>query len=835
MGKIFSKLSPRAIRVLHSALAIVVLTITTINFSHNMVIHRTSNDQCGWRLVGKSMMLVSDVMPGGVADRAGIKNGDTLIAIAGRPFVTEGEAQQRIDSLQHHDSVQYTVLREGKIFTTNVELVKLFNFVYLANFLLGLSFLIVGYVVVMTRPHGNIQRKFARYTLTTMLFFGLTNLRVNNTDPQWMGPLLGMSLLVAFLLAPATFIGFYFDFPIQRKLKYRKHLTATIYILALLCTLTIALNGRFFSLPGFILRILFVFPPASFVIGLTLFVDSYHRFLTVQQRKPFKPILYAVLIGSATIIYNYVINSVYPFSLYVNPLVLFPNLLLIGVPVVFGYSIFKYKLMDFDFIIKRSLSYAIITTTLAAVYLSFIFGLGSILGKALGESENKILTVIVFLIVAFLFDPFKQRVQHWIDRVFYYERYNYQKALLEFSQELPRQLEMEQIFNSILHRIADTMHVKSIAVLLCDENEGCHNATYGFSPECCDFDQSADGLIALLRETKKPRLIDPSDEIEMSKFNEGDRRRMINAEIVLAVPMTIQDRLIGVILAGRKLSDRAYSQEDLDLLSTVANQGAIAIENARLHKSEIEKQKIQEELAIARRIQDGLLPKETPHLGNLEISGFSLPALDVGGDYYDFIRIDEHKLLVIVADVSGKGMSAAIYMSKIQGMIQFAASIYSSPKEILMQVNRRIYDGIERKSFITMIAALFDVQKKEVTICRAGHNKAIIRKNGMLGFLDGVGLGLGLERGPLFESSLEEVKASLTAESLFVFYTDGLTEAMNRKRAEFGEESVLQIVRDNLHASAEDIRQSIVQAVSDFRGGAEQNDDLTLVIVKSKN
>ncbi|HTP12050.1 MAG TPA: SpoIIE family protein phosphatase, partial [Bacteroidota bacterium] len=249
---------------------------------------------------------------------------------------------------------------------------------------------------------------------------------------------------------------------------------------------------------------------------------------------------------------------------------------------------------------------------------------------------------------------------------------------------------------------------------------------------------------------------------------------------------------------------------------------------------ELEKEKFEEELSLARRIQQGLLPKENPSVPGLDVAGISIPALTVGGDYFDFIQIDDSKLLVVIADVSGKGMSAALYMSKVQGMVQLAAHMYPSPKEMLKNVNRRIFEGIERRSFITMILALFDTKKKKVRICRAGHNKALIGLNGHLKFLKGGGIGLGLEKGPLFDNELEEVVLPLKPESIFFFYTDGLTEAMNRHGKEFGEETVSDLVKEKRSLASAELQQVVVTAAEEFRGEAEQNDDLTVVVVKAE-
>jgi serine phosphatase RsbU (regulator of sigma subunit) len=217
----------------------------------------------------------------------------------------------------------------------------------------------------------------------------------------------------------------------------------------------------------------------------------------------------------------------------------------------------------------------------------------------------------------------------------------------------------------------------------------------------------------------------------------------------------------------------------------------------------------------------------------LDVAGVSIPAMSVGGDYFDYIQLGPKKLLVVVADVSGKGMSAALYMSKIQGMVQLAAHMYKTPKEMLTHINRRIFEGLERKSFITMILAIFDLQKREVRICRAGHNKALIGTNGKLQFLNAHGIGLGLERGKIFEEELQEIKRPLTKDGIFVFYSDGLTEAMDEKNNQFGEETVHDIVESSRKFRAKELQDSILSSVEKFRNGAEPHDDLTLVVVKT--
>jgi sigma-B regulation protein RsbU (phosphoserine phosphatase) len=216
----------------------------------------------------------------------------------------------------------------------------------------------------------------------------------------------------------------------------------------------------------------------------------------------------------------------------------------------------------------------------------------------------------------------------------------------------------------------------------------------------------------------------------------------------------------------------------------------------------------------------------------LDISGVSIPALTVGGDYFDYIQLGPKKLLVVIADVSGKGMSAALYMSKIQGMIQLASHMYETPRDMLIQVNRLLYDGIERNSFITMVLALFDMEKNEVCICRAGHNKVIIGVDHNYEHLNSQGIGLGLERGPIFEASLQEIDKKLQAGMTLFLYSDGLSEAMNERKEQFGEDTICNYLKTNKNLTAEELQKTLVNSVKQFQGSAEQHDDITLVVIK---
>jgi sigma-B regulation protein RsbU (phosphoserine phosphatase) len=833
----FRRLSPKVIRLLFSAGVVIVLSVCALNFINVVFLSALSNDQCGWlpRAEKEPGVLITDVAPDGVTDRAGVQNGDILLAIDGEKIQNTAQAMGIINQIAPGDSVVYSIERAGETFETYVVILKVVDLQYIGLFSVGILFLFVGYIVVLTRPEGTTQRMFAWFGLMLMLFMGLSRVLLPS-DPRylWITPIVLNAFIVARILGLPAFILFFLQFPVRRQILDRVWFYVALHLLAL--TLALPYVGplqQYVRLPGFVRLIVQFAPVASLIIGHWIFGYTYFKHFHQQIGKELRPAIVGLGIFTAVSIYMPIIQATDQFLIFTKPYLLLPALLSAIFPLSFGYSIFRYHLMDIDLVIKRSIVYAMITAVLAAVYLGLVLGLGRVMTDLVGRSDSQILGLVAFMIVALAFNPIKQRVQKSVDRIFYRERYNYQKALREFSRELIRQMDLGQILESIVNRISSTMHVESVAVVICDEREGCRSVGRNVAPEDTTFSRIEGGLVAALEQTKKPLQIGlVGRRTDAPALHESDRAKIERSGMLLAIPMFLQERLIGMVNVGPKLSGRMYSQEDVDLLETVAGQAAIAIENARLHQSEIERQKIEEELALARNIQQGLLPKELPEIPGLEVTGISLPASTVGGDYFDFIELDDKRFLVVVADVSGKGMSAALYMSKIQGMVQLAAHLYDSPKEMLVNANKRIYEGIERKSFITMILALFDVDRREVTICRAGHNKALLSTNGDLEYLEAKGMGLGLEPGPLFEETLQEVRRPLSPGGVFLFYTDGLTETMNIANLELGEEAVRDVLMTRQHLSAEQIQQSLMTIAEEFRGSAQQHDDLTLVVVK---
>lgn len=247
-----------------------------------------------------------------------------------------------------------------------------------------------------------------------------------------------------------------------------------------------------------------------------------------------------------------------------------------------------------------------------------------------------------------------------------------------------------------------------------------------------------------------------------------------------------------------------------------------------------ERERMARELEIARNVQMSLLPKENPLLEGYDIAGICIPALEVGGDYYDFFQLGNGKVGIAIGDVSGKGVPAAIYMTLTKGILQSHAGESNSPKEVLRKLNRQMYTNIDRSSFVSMFYAVLDMKRNKIRFSRAGHNPAILaqRSTNKSTLIQPKGIALGLEAGERFQTCLEEHEMPLQSGDVLTFYTDGFTEASNSEGEEFGESRLESEISSNKTLSANIIIQKVVRSVKQFVGNHPQHDDMTMVVIK---
>ena len=337
-------------------------------------------------------------------------------------------------------------------------------------------------------------------------------------------------------------------------------------------------------------------------------------------------------------------------------------------------------------------------------------------------------------------------------------------------------------------------------------------------------------ILNRIREHQEPFIVNEASKHSPLKEL---RRWKRNIGSILAVPLISSGQLKGVLCAAKR-EEYSYEQEDRDMLMAFAGQAVVALENSRLIQESILKERFEEELKIAHDAQMKLLPKVMPQIAKLSLDAACITANEVGGDYYDFFELDGGKLGIVIGDVSGKGPSAAFYMAEIKGIVESFAQIHPSPKDLLIKANQTLYDSIDRKTFITMIYAVYDPKQRKLTFCRAGHCPPVLCHARAEDFqlLEPPGLGLGLDEGPLFAKTIKERTIKLKKGDVLLLYTDGVTEARNMEDEEFDEKRLGESLVQLRNLSASEIREQLVERVDSFIGEQQRHDDLTFVVMK---
>ncbi|RQW07128.1 HAMP domain-containing protein [candidate division KSB1 bacterium] len=413
-------------------------------------------------------------------------------------------------------------------------------------------------------------------------------------------------------------------------------------------------------------------------------------------------------------------------------------------------------------------------------------------------------------------------------------------AIEDFSRDLVFSFEHSRLVQMVTDRIVKYMGAKQGALFLI-ESRGTETfvvSEWGyprplstkieikFSPECYrDCLQQSEPFV-------------PADIKHPEQFQlllQVLHQQVDFESVDLISPLVGQGEIIGFLLLSPEIDESGYDAAEKTFLRTLSHQAGMAIRNSFLLQNLTEQERIKKELEIARRVQQRLLPTHEPNLPGLAIAGLCVPAAEVGGDYYDYFYIDGKRIGLAIADVSGKGTSAAFYMAEIKGMMTSMANLIASPKELVMQLNKYLNKNIDKRVFTTMIYGVIDIETREFVYVRAGHNAVLVKRMNKAQDVDIFiprGMGLGLVDDDTFRETTEEHHIRFDAGDLLLLYTDGISEAMNIKREEFGEEQLYTLMATNHVTNVHEMQQKILRCVNDFVQDAKQHDDITMIIAQ---
>ncbi len=391
-------------------------------------------------------------------------------------------------------------------------------------------------------------------------------------------------------------------------------------------------------------------------------------------------------------------------------------------------------------------------------------------------------------------------------------------TLFEMSRDFSNLLSKKEIIKMLSFHLMGQLMVNRFAIFQIENNK--------IEDAYINRFDSLDDLSFLNRMTriKEPVICSTSNYGE--NFNQYCREHNIEA----IAPMFVQGNPKALLIIGKKMNGSEFSEENLQFIEALGNTAISTLEAERLFKEEIEKKKLENELNLALEIQENLLPKNIPDVKNFEIHGMSLPSRHVGGDYYDFIKLDDTKTLVAIGDVSGKGMPAALLMANVQAALRVIAPLGLPLREIVQRLNKIVFLNTSSDKFVTFFIGILDSEHQTFEYINAGHNPPFILHADLhKEYLKAGGLILGFMDEP-FE--YEQAVVKLEKDSVICMFTDGITEALDTQNNEYGEERLENLLQDIRKFPVDEMLKIIVEDVQQFAIGTQQFDDITLIGVK---
>lgn len=304
-----------------------------------------------------------------------------------------------------------------------------------------------------------------------------------------------------------------------------------------------------------------------------------------------------------------------------------------------------------------------------------------------------------------------------------------------------------------------------------------------------------------------------------------------DAKSLIIVPLYTSSRREGTLIVFDK-EEYAFEQDELSILSVFENNVRIALENERLIRESVEKERYKNEMLLARNMQQKLLPQKIPSIFNYSIAAFSIPATEVGGDYYDIVKLKNGDDCILIADVSGKGITAAFYMAQLKGVVLSKALESNSVVELLCNINSVLYKKIESQMFITMSAVTINNDNNEIHIARAGHMPFLLKSPQKVDKIIPKGIGIGLAKESFFNSNIEEINIDLKDDDYLIMFTDGLNEIRNKDGLEFGFDELTNFINTNNAKNVDDFVQNVKKMINDYSENTKHFDDITFIAIK---
>jgi sigma-B regulation protein RsbU (phosphoserine phosphatase) len=802
------------------------------------------------------------------AQRVGVKEGDILLAVNGRPFRGLAVFGEAMRLARPGDSLTVEVLTPGdtrpRSATIRLEPVSSPPFNWAGASILALKLvmptlcILLGFWVAAVRP----RDPSAWFLCLIMLFFSVFYW----AGLESWGPIV-RDVAGAYRAAVGTawpifmlLFGVYFPEPFPGKeppwFRWSKRILISVLIAFCVSSVVVQLGEiESFSAVASLAALMQHLGKLQFILSFVA-IGGFFACMAVKRSKAVTPdarrrlkLLYygsSVSMGPACILFVVQAIKGSPFEGIFPPWLVLSSLsLMLLFPVTLAYVIVVHRAMDVRVVIRQGLQYALasggirVLQILLTIFVVFSVVIFSRTHKL--SLPNEITTISLGMLAVIWLRKAGERVRRWTDRRFFRDAYNSEQILEALSEEVRSIVERQPLLERVATKIAESLHIPRVAVLL--EEDGFYRPAFALGYPAAlnvEFSKSSATVHRLKQEAAPERVYfdDETSWVNSALLSDDERNNLASLGPQLLVPLTVKEKLLGILSLGQKRSEAPYSGTDVRLLKSVATQTALALSNAELTSAIADevarREKLNREIEIAREVQERLFPQHLPEIAGLDYFGRCRTALAVGGDYYDFLALPGGKLGVALGDVSGKGIAAALTMASLEASLRADAMRAGDDLAgLITRVNAMLYDASTEDRYATLFYAQFDPATRKLSYVNAGHCPPVLLRaaaNSPVERLDKAG---GTVVGLLPDCVYDQAEISLAPGDLLVIYTDGYSEAMSTHLEEWGETRLFAAVATCDGLPAKDCISKITQAADAFVSGAPQSDDMTLVILRA--
>jgi serine phosphatase RsbU (regulator of sigma subunit) len=452
-------------------------------------------------------------------------------------------------------------------------------------------------------------------------------------------------------------------------------------------------------------------------------------------------------------------------------------------------------------------------------------------GSLLARSPLAVLLAVLLTVLAAM--PFRGRLRLLADRTFYRTALEFRQGLMDFARSLPHHLDREALVVQLEETLPKALGTNWLCLFVLDRGTKKLRLLRGkkrlpTAAPTVEFDPEEEFCLYLLEKARP-------FEVEVSPYrpelipvlrDAADRLGKLQAAVVLVLQR--RHELLGLLVLGTKNSGEFYDADDLELLSTVARETAVALENIEVFEEAARDRELRRELEDAAEVQAQLFPSIVPRLPGAQVAGYCFPARAAAGDYYDFLELPGSRVGLAVSDVSGKGISASLLMASVRAFLRGQAATAESPADLARGINRQLHASSHGAKYCTMFYGVYDAARRELEYVNAGHVPPLVIAGDDVQFLQPTGLPLGL----FPEISHVSSRVTLAPDALLVMYSDGVTETCNVRGDNYGTDRLVRAVTLVRDSEVDRIAARILADVREFAAGASLEDDQTLVLLK---